>query len=50
MVQFREQVLDVEGLGHHGEFSVLGTRPLFLGAVPVQLDAVVVWVPQVQSL
>jgi hypothetical protein len=50
VIQLREQAIHIERAGDHRESPVDGTRPLLPGAVPVQLDAVVVGVAQVQGL
>jgi hypothetical protein len=50
VVELGEEALNVQGPRHHCEPAFLGARPLLLRTVAVQLDAVAVWIPQVQSL
>lgn len=37
-----QQILQIEPLRHHRQFAGRCQRPLLLGAVPIQLDAVAV--------
>ena len=48
--RFPQEVVDVETPGDHGEVSIRRPRPAFPRAVPVQLDAVLVRIAQVQGL
>ena len=45
-----EQLLQIERFGDHSKLSVLCTRPLLSGPIPVKLHAVAIWITQVNSL
>src|SRR5664279_2175456 len=45
-----QQILEIEPVRKHGERAVLLARPLLFGPVPIQLDAVLVGIAQVQRL
>ena len=47
---FLQQAREVERTSVHGHPAVRGLRPLVAGPIPVQLDPVPVWVPQIQGL
>ena len=44
-----KQVIEIEGVGVHGEFAERGARPLVFGAVPIEFDAVLVGVAEVEG-
>ena len=45
-----EEGIEVEPLGHHGELARRRSRPVRLGPVPVELDAILVGIAQVERL
>ena len=48
--QFRQQAVEIERSGEHGYSSVGRTRPQFVGTIPIQFDAILIWITQVKSL
>src|SRR6185437_2964164 len=48
--QLAEQVVEIEGLGEHGQSAGRRAGPSFTRAVPIKFDAVVVGIAQIQGL
>ena len=49
-VPLPQQIVQIEPLGEHRERAVGGARPLLLRPVPIELDAVLVGIAQIQRL
>ena len=45
-----KKAAEVECAGEHGEVAAAVARPLVAGPVPVELDAVSIWIAKVESL